>query len=209
MARRCVAGPFRCHNKQEDSLIRTALTLGLAAAALAVSGCGDNDRAAGPGNAEAGKEAAGESTIAAGLDQKSRFFAAAKAAGLDVTLGGPGPYTVLVADDAAFAKLPAGTADNWLKPESRAQLTGVLTNHILPGTILAEDIGKAIDTGKGKAVLMSVGGGTLTATREGGKIVLTDSAGTKATVTKADQKHSNGVVHHIDTVLVPAPRAEG
>jgi uncharacterized surface protein with fasciclin (FAS1) repeats len=211
MARRCVAGPFRCHNKQEDSLIRTALTLGLAAAALSFSGCGDNDRAGGQGTAEAGnaKDAGGESTIAAGLDAKSRFFAAAKAAGLDATLGGPGPYTVLVADDAAFAKLPAGTADNWLKPESRAQLTGVLTNHILPGTILAEDIGKAIDNGKGKAVLATMGGGTLTATKEGGKIVLTDGAGTKATVTKADDKHSNGVVHHIDTVLVPAARTEG
>lgn len=211
MARRCVAGPFRCHNKQEDSLTRTALTLGLAAAALSLAGCGDNDRAAQPGTAQAGdaKDAAGGTTIAAGLNQQSRFFAAAKAAGLDATLGGPGPYTVLVADDAAFAKLPAGTADNWLKPESRAQLTGVLTNHILPGTILAEDIGKAIDNGKGKAVLATMGGGTLTATRDGDKIVLTDSAGTKATVTKADEKHSNGVVHHIDTLLVPAARAEG
>jgi uncharacterized surface protein with fasciclin (FAS1) repeats len=183
----------------------------LAAAALSLSGCGDNDRTGGPGNPEAGNatEAGDETTIAAGLNQKSRFFAAAKAAGLDATLGGPGPYTVLVADDPAFAKLPAGTADNWLKPESRAQLTGILTHHILPGTILAADISKAIDTGKGKAVLMSVGGGTLTATNEGGKIVLTDGAGTRATVTKADQKHSNGVVHHIDTVLVPAQRAEG
>ena len=74
------------------------------------------------------------------------------------------------------------------KPESRAQLTGVLTNHILPGTILADDIDKAIDNGKGKAVLATMGGGTLTATKEGGKIVLTDTAGTKATVTQADEK---------------------
>jgi uncharacterized surface protein with fasciclin (FAS1) repeats len=111
---------------------------------------------------------------------------------------------VLVPDDPAFGKLPAGTTEAWAKPESRAQLTGVLTNHILPGTILAEDIGKAIDTGKGKAVLATMGGGTLTATREGGKVVLTDAAGAKATVTKADEKRSNGVVHHIDTVLMPA-----
>jgi uncharacterized surface protein with fasciclin (FAS1) repeats len=201
-------GRFVATTSKEVPLIRTALMLGLAAASIAISGCGDNERAA--GNAEAGDaKAAGETTIAAGLDAKSRFFAAAKAAGLDATLGGPGPYTVLVPDDAAFGKLPAGTADNWLKPEARAQLTGVLTNHILPGTVLAGDIAKAIDTGNGKAVLMSVGGGTLTATREGGKIVLTDSAGTKATVTRADQKHSNGVVHHIDTLLVPAQRAEG
>lgn len=188
-------------------MTRTALALGLAAAALALNGCENADQ---PGGAPAGeaKEAAGAKTIAAGIDQDSRFLAAAKAAGLDATLAGPGPYTVLVPDDAAFGKLPSGTADNWMKPESRAQLTGVLTNHILPGTILAEDIGKAIDNGKGKAVLATMGGGTLTATREGGKIVLTDSAGTKATVSKADDKHSNGVVHHIDTVLVPAPQGE-
>ena len=192
-------------------MTRTALTLGLAAAALALTGCDSGDRAGQPGTAASGdsKEAADGKTIAAGIDQNSRFFAAAKAAGLDATLAGPGPYTVLVPDDAAFGKLPAGTADNWMKPESRAQLTGVLTHHILPGTILAEDIGKAIDNGKGKTVLATMGGGTLTATREGGKIVLTDAAGTKATVTKADDKHSNGVVHHIDTVLVPAQRGEG
>jgi uncharacterized surface protein with fasciclin (FAS1) repeats len=192
-------------------MTRTVLSLGLAAAALAIAGCGGGDTAGEGAGAQSGeaKEAAGEQTIAAGLNQQSRFFAAAKAAGLDATLGGPGPYTVLVADDASFGKLPAGTAENWMKPESRAQLTGVLTNHILPGTILADDIGKAIENGKGKAVLATMGGGTLTATREGGNIVLTDAAGTKATVTKADEKHSNGVVHHIDTVLVPAQRAEG
>ena len=193
-------------------MTRTALSLGLAAAALSLTACGGGgDNAGQSGGAQSGeaKGAEGGQTIAAGINQQSRFFAAAKAAGLDATLGGPGPYTVLVADDAAFGKLPAGTADNWMKPESRAQLTGVLTNHILPGTILAEDIGKAIETGKGKAVLLTMGGGTLTATREGGNIVLTDAAGTKATLTKADEKHSNGVVHHIDTVLVPAQRAEG
>ena len=88
---------------------------------------------------------------------------------------------MLVPDDAAFDKLPAGTLDSWMKPESRAELTGVLTYHILPGTILADDIGKAIDNGKGKAVLATMGGGTLTATKEGDKIVLTDAAGGKAT----------------------------
>src|SRR5687768_4731907 len=209
MARQCVAGPFRRQNNRRNfGMTRTALALGIAAAALALNAC---DRADQPGGAPAGeaKDGAGAKTIAAGISQDSRFFAAAKAAGLDATLAGPGPYTVLVPDDAAFGKLPSGTTDNWMKPESRAQLTGVLTNHILPGTILAEDIGKAIDTGKGKAVLMSVGGGTLTATREGGRIVLTDSAGAKATVTQADEKHSNGVVHHTDTVLVPAQQGAG
>src|SRR5688500_17916897 len=189
-------------------MTRTVLALGMAAAALALNAC---DKADQPNAAPSGdaKDSASAKTIAAGIDQNSRFFAAAKSAGLDATLAGPGPYTVLVPDDDAFGKLPSGTADNWMKPESRAQLTSVLTNHILPGTILVDVIGKAIDTGKGKAVLMSVGGGTLTATRECGKIVLTDAAGAKATVTKADDKHSNGVVHHIDTVLVPSQQGEG
>jgi len=126
---------------------------------------------------------------------------------LDATLAGPGPYTVLAPGDAAFEKLPAETADNLTKPDSRAQLTGLLTYHILPGTVLATDIGKAIDNGKGKAVLATMGGGTLTATKEGDKIVLTDVKGGKATVTKTDDQFSNGVVHHIDTVLTPTEEA--
>jgi uncharacterized surface protein with fasciclin (FAS1) repeats len=184
-------------------MTRTAIMTGLAAAALTLTACDTADQ---PGAAKSGeaKNAAGEKTIAAGLDQNGRFFQAAKSAGLDATLAGPGPYTVLAPDDSAFGKLPAGTAESWAKPESRAQLTGVLTYHILPGTVLAEDIGKAIDNGKGKTVLATMGGGTLTATREGGKVVLTDSAGAKATVTQPDQKFSNGVVHRIDTVLMPS-----
>ena len=192
-------------------MTRTVISCAVAAAALMLAGCGQSDSSGQPGAAQSG-DAKGEAdgkTIAAGIDTNSRFFAAAKAAGLDATLAGPGPYTVLVPDDPAFGKLPAGTADNWMKPESRAQLTGVLTNHILPGTILADDIGKAIDNGKGKATLATMGGGTLTATKEGGNIVLTDSAGTKATVSKGDQKYSNGVVHNIDTVLVPSQQGGG
>ncbi len=187
-------------------MTRIVLSLGAAAAALTLTACDQGDKAGTPGSDQSGeaKNAAGGQTIAAGLDQNSRFFQSAKSAGLDATLAGPGPYTVLVPDDAAFGKLPAGTTEDWAKPESRAQLTGVLTNHILPGTILAEDIGKAIDNGKGKAVLATMGGGTLTATKEGDKIVLTDAAGAKSTVTQADEKRSNGVVHRIDTVLMPA-----
>jgi uncharacterized surface protein with fasciclin (FAS1) repeats len=185
----------------------------LAAALIFVAACDSAGNKAADANVPAeAADAAGDSTIAEGLagtSSDSKFLAAAKSVGLDKTLAGPGPYTVLVPGDAAFDKLPAGALDGLMKPESRAQLTGVLTYHILPGTILAADIAKAIDNGKGKAILATMGGGTLTATREGGNIVLTDAAGTKATVTKADEKHSNGVVHHIDTVLVPAQRAEG
>jgi uncharacterized surface protein with fasciclin (FAS1) repeats len=203
---RCRAVSLSEH-QEFPKMNRFVLPLAAAAAALSLNACDKGGQKANePAAAQTGeaKKAAGEQTIAAGLDQNSRFFAAAKSAGLDATLAGPGPYTVLVPDDAAFAKLPKATIDAWAKPESRAQLTGVLTYHILPGTVLADDIGKAIDNGKGKAVLATMGGGTLTATREGGKIVLADSAGDKATIVGPDEKRSNGVVHHIDTVLMPA-----
>jgi len=190
-------------------MTRTALSLAISASILALGACSSGDTATEANTAQTGEaeKAAGDKTIAASLDQNSRFFQAAKVAGLDSTLAGPGPYTVLAPDDAAFEKLPAETADNLSKPDSRAQLTGLLTYHILPGTVLATDIGKAIDNGKGKAVLATMGGGTLTATKEGDKIVLTDGKGGKAIVTKADDQFSNGVVHHIDTVLTPSEEA--
>ena len=183
------------------------IRMSLAAALILVAAC---DKAGAPadGNVPAeAADAAGNSTIAEGLADSSgdsKFVAAAKSVGLDKTLAGPGPYTVIVPNDAAFDKLPAGALDTLMKPESRAQLTGVLTYHILPGTILAADIEKAIDNGKGKAVLATMGGTTLTATKEGDKIVLADAAGTKATVTGADDRRSNGVVHRIDWVLMPS-----
>jgi uncharacterized surface protein with fasciclin (FAS1) repeats len=183
------------------------LTLGLAAVLLAAGGCNNkaSEKAPNPQTPEAQK-AAGSKTIASGLAQDGKFMAVAKAAGLDQTLAGAGPYTVLVPDDAAFDKAPAGTFDT--KPENRAQLTGVITNLILPGTVMAADIDKAIDKGNGKAVLATMGGGTLTATKEGGKVVIADAKGDKATVTKADDSFSNGVVHHIDAVLMPAKAGE-
>lgn len=181
-------------------------TLGLAAAMLAAGGC-DNKADGNRTNAQTpeAQKAAGTKTIAAGMAQGGKFITAAKAAGLDQTLAGAGPYTVLVPDDAAFDKAPAGTFD--AKPENRAQLTSVITNLILPGTVLAADIDKAVDKGKGKAVLATFGGGTLTATRDGGKTVLTDAKGDKATITKADEQYSNGVVHHVDALLMPAKAA--
>lgn len=167
---------------------------------------GENQQGSPEAQSSEAKELAGTKTIAAGLSADSRFIAAAKSAGLDQTLAGPGPYTVFVPSDAAFAGAPAGAFE--AKPENRAQLTGALTYLILPGTVLAEDIGKAIDAGKGKAILATMGGGTLTATKEGDKIVLTDSSGKKATITQADEKFSNGVVHHLDALLMPAEGAE-
>jgi uncharacterized surface protein with fasciclin (FAS1) repeats len=197
------------NNKEAKRMKYHALALTTAMTALlAVAACNQNNQGAnGQQSAQTPKaqKAAGDKTIAAGLAADSKFMAAAKGAGLDQTLAGPGPYTVFVPDDAAFNSAPAGTFE--AKPENRAQLTGVLTNLILPGTVMAEDIGKAIDAGKGKTVLATMGGGTLTATKDGDKIVLTDEAGHKATVTKADDQFSNGVVHHVDAVLMPGKQA--
>ena len=182
--------------------LTTSITLGLATA-LAIAAC---DQSAGndTNTAPTAKEAAGDETLAEGIADDSKMGAALKAAGLDATLAGPGPYTVLAPEDAAFDKMPAGALDTLMKPEARADLTALLTYHILPGAILVEDIGKAIDTGKGKAQLATMGGEALTATREDGKIVLTDAAGNKATIVGEEVTRSNGVVHQIDAVLSPA-----
>ena len=189
-----------------------ALALGMAAAAMvAVGACSKNDNgnSSGPPNAQTPKaqKAAGTKTIAAALPAGGRFMSAAKAAGLDQTLAGPGPYTVFVPSDAAFNAAPAGTFDT--SPQNRAKLTGILTGLILPGTVMVADIDKAIDNAKGKATLATMGGGTLTATKDGGKTVLTDSSGHKATITKGDEQYTNGVVHEIDAVLMPSRPAAG
>ena len=182
------------------------LPLCAAATALALTGCGGGDETSNETTAEqpgAAAKAAGDQTIAAGLDQNGRFFAAAKAAGLDATLAGPGPYTVLVPSDEAFGKLPEGRFDDLTQQENRAELTRVLTYHILPGTVLVEDIGRAIENSDGNAVLATMGGETLSAARDGDAIVLSDSAGGKARIVQPDARRTNGVVHVIDTVLIP------
>jgi uncharacterized surface protein with fasciclin (FAS1) repeats len=183
-----------------------ALATAMAAAMLTLAGCNDNGGgSAGEGGSAqtpAAQKAAGSKTIAAGLTGSARFMAAAKAAGLDQTLAGPGPYTVLAPSDQAFAAAPAGTFD--AKPENRARITGALTNLILPGTVLAADIDKAIEVGKGKAVLATMGGGTITAAKEGRRTVLTDVSGKKVAISQADQQFTNGVVHQIDGLLLPA-----
>jgi uncharacterized surface protein with fasciclin (FAS1) repeats len=155
------------------------LPLCVCAAALALAGCGksgpDNNMA--PQQSSEAKDAAGTKTIAGSVDHNGKFFAAAKAVGLDATLGGPGPYTVLVPSDDAFNTTESAELKNAADPKNRAQITRILTYHILPGVILSDDISKAIENGKGKAVLATMGGETLTATKDGGNIVLTGGNG--------------------------------
>lgn len=188
-----------------------AFAIGIAAVTLLATGaCNKDDKTATGAPKAQTKQAqkiAGTKTIGAGLSPTSRFMASAKIAGLDQTLAGPGPYTVFVPDDPAFNDAPAGTFD--AKPGNRAQLTGVLTNLILPGTVMVADIDKAIDHGKGKAMLATMGGGTLTATKDGSKTVLADAAGHKATITQGDEEYTNGVVHHVDALLMPAKPSSG
>lgn len=183
-----------------------ALALAATAMLLTVAACNNHD-GNGPEPAQTPKaqKAAGTKTIAAGLPANGRFMVIAKAAGLDQTLAGPGPYTVLVPDDPAFAKAPAGTFD--VDPKNRPQLTGVLTNLILPGTVLVADLDKLVGSGQGKNVVATMGGGTLSVSKDGGKTVLTDAVGNKATITQGDELFTNGVVHHIDAVLMPSKQA--
>ena len=131
------------------------------------------------------------------------LVAAVKAAGLVETLSGPGPFTVFAPTNAAFGKLPAGTVDGLLKPAAKADLAKVLTYHVVAGTMTAAQVAEAIKAGGGKAELTTVQGGKLTATEAGGKVTLTDAKGGKSIVTQADVTQSNGVVHVVDTVLMP------
>lgn len=154
----------------------------------------------------AAARAAGSDTIAegfGGMAGATRFVAAVKAAGMEPTFAGPGPYTVLVPDDAAFAKLSPATLDGLIKPAAKTRLVRLLTMHVLPGTIMTGDIVKAIDAKGGSATLITMAGEPIKATKAGDKILLTDASGDKALITVADGKRSNGVVHQVDTVLKP------
>jgi len=131
------------------------------------------------------------------------LVAAVKAAGLVDTLKSPGPFTVFAPTNAAFAALPAGTVDTLLKPAMEADLTKVLTYHVVPGALDAAALKSQIAAGGGKAELKTVQGESLTATESNDGIVITDSKGNAAMVTIADVRQSNGVIHVIDKVLMP------
>ena len=141
---------------------------------------------------------------AVGAGSFNTLATALTAAGLVDTLKGKGPFTVFAPTDAAFAKLPAGTVESLTQPANRAALTGILTYHVVPGRVSAAELGTLIDAGGGRATLTTVQGGALTATRENGSIRLTDARGGTSTVTTADIAGSNGVIHVIDTVVMPS-----
>jgi uncharacterized surface protein with fasciclin (FAS1) repeats len=131
------------------------------------------------------------------------LVAAVKAAGLVDTLSSAGPFTVFAPTNEAFGKLPAGTVDTLVKPENKETLTKILTYHVVAGRMSSKDIAKAIKMGHGTATLNTVSGGTLKASFQGKDIVLTDEKGGMSRVTIADVFQSNGVIHVVDTVLLP------
>lgn len=144
---------------------------------------------AGGAIASAAKKDIVDTAVAAG--EFNTLAQALTAAGLIDTLKGPGPFTVFAPTDAAFAKLPAGTVENLLKPENRAQLTAILTYHVVPGQVMAADVVKLTEAA-------TVNGAVVTVTVDGSNVIIND-----ANVTSVDIEASNGVIHVIDTVLLP------
>ena len=209
--------------------IGAALALSLAAAG-ACSGENTEDQAAPSAAATESPDAAGAATPAGGetaaniptvggapmypnktivenasqSQDHTTLVTAVKAAGLVETLSGPGPFTVFAPTNAAFDKLPDGTVETLTQPAQKQQLTGILTYHVVPGRLTAADLTQQIQAGGGTATLTTVNGAKLTAKAAGGGVQLTDAAGGTAMVTQADVMQSNGVVHVIDTVVMPA-----
>jgi len=141
--------------------------------------------------------------VAISSKDHTTLVAAVKAADLVTTLKSKGPFTVFAPTNSAFEKLPKGTVENLLKPESKADLAKILTYHVVAGSLNASDVLAAIKAGNGKATLKTVQGENLTATLINGKVILTDANGGKSTVIATDLSASNGIVHVIDTVLMP------
>lgn len=131
------------------------------------------------------------------------LVAAVKAAGLVDTLSGSGPFTVFAPTNEAFAKLPAGTVEGLLKPEAKPTLTKVLTYHVVPGALTSADLAAKVKAGGGKAMLTTVEGENLTIMAMGGGLVIHDAKQGTSKVSIADVSQSNGVIHVVDTVLMP------
>lgn len=141
--------------------------------------------------------------IAAGNENFSTLVAAVKAAELIETLNSEGPFTVFAPVNDAFAKLPEGTVASLLKAENKETLTSILTYHVVSGKFMAADVVKAINSNNGQFKITTVQGGILTASLSGANVILTDTKGNISTVVIADVDASNGVIHAIDTVVMP------
>jgi len=140
---------------------------------------------------------------AAGVDDFSTLVTAVKTAGLVEALKGEGPFTVFAPTNDAFGKLPEGTVDALLKPENKEKLQSVLTYHVVKGNLMASDVVGALKKNKGKMKVETLGGNELTVALDGQNVKLYDNNGNVATIVKTDVKTSNGVIHVIDTVVIP------
>jgi uncharacterized surface protein with fasciclin (FAS1) repeats len=141
--------------------------------------------------------------VAVGSSDHTTLVAAVKAADLVAILQGAGPFTVFAPTNAAFAKLPAGTVETLLKPENKATLAKILTYHVVSGNLNAAAVVNAIKGAKNSFKVKTVSGGTLTASLKDGKVILTDEKGGVSTVVATDLGASNGVIHVIDSVVLP------
>ncbi|MFN3596124.1 MAG: fasciclin domain-containing protein [Rubricoccaceae bacterium] len=141
--------------------------------------------------------------VAVASPDHTTLVAAVQAAGLVEALSAEGPFTVFAPANAAFSALPEGTVEALLQPANQATLRSVLAYHVVPGMVDAATLTRLIEDGGGEAVVATLQGGTLRATVEDGRVVLTDAQGNRATVTAADLTASNGVIHVVDTVLMP------
>lgn len=194
-------------------MLKISLTAGLAA--LAVSACSapatedaptDDVMVADETVTAEPAAAVGSQNIVAlaqGNADLSTLVSAVTAAGLGSTLSGPGPFTVFAPTNAAFAKIDKATLDGLMKPEAKDKLGGILKYHVVAGNVKAADVAKLIKDGGGKAKIKTVAGGELTASLDGDKVILTDAKGGKSTITATDIAASNGVLHTIDTVVMP------
>ena len=196
--------------------MRKLAGLAPAAALALLAGCGGGEgnnsatASAGGGGKQATALAtvpkAGSQTLAqlvGGNADLSGFTGAVRKAGLEQVLAGGTPYTLLVPDNAAIAKVPE--FQGFMASGGQGQLTGVVTYHMLPGVITVADIRRAVEKGGGKAQLATLGGGTLTATATGNAILLTDARGGETRIVGAEQAAANGVLHRLDALLMPGP----
>lgn len=141
--------------------------------------------------------------VAVSSKDHTTLVSAVKAADLVNTLKGEGPFTIFAPTNAAFDALPKGTLQSLLKPESKSKLASILTYHVVAGNFKAADVIAAIKKSGGKYIIKTVQGGTLIATLKGKNVILTDANGNTATITATDLKASNGVIHVIDSVVLP------
>jgi uncharacterized surface protein with fasciclin (FAS1) repeats len=204
-------------------MIRASLTLSVAA--LLAAGCqgaeqAGNEAAAAPaaangsaGSAGGGGSGSGQAggTIGQTVAQTpelSQFAQAIQSAGLGNTFTGSIPYTVFAPANAAFEAVPAETRTRLMAAEGRAQLTQLITYHVVPGVITSQDLAAAMERGQGRAVLATIGGPNITVSRDGDGLVVTDGAGGRARIVQPDRRQANGVIHQVDAVLMPASGGE-